>query len=267
MNDRCEDPFAGKTRPRSREEAGTPTPRPSESWPGRVLMGPSWPGAAVHPGAGPSGGRCADTRSSQVIFDNLMLNPVSQLSHAIRENTEHLAEKMKCVGPASSAGRWELPPARLPSDTDTNTHASARTRCSGGGGARPRACSRAHAFLASRNQSPRMTHSLQPSPPHVRAGGRDAGSSQPRSCSGPLFPFGHRRGAVGGEVWAHTGLGSVTAVLCLLPRRQDPLSEHRACLGGAGSQDQLGERGAHPEDVQQGEGRPAPSRLAQGVGE
>lgn len=34
-------------------------------------------------------------RSFQVIFDNLMLNPVSQLSHAIRENTEHLAEKMK----------------------------------------------------------------------------------------------------------------------------------------------------------------------------
>lgn len=31
----------------------------------------------------------------QVIFDNLMLNPVSQLSHAIRENTEHLTEKMK----------------------------------------------------------------------------------------------------------------------------------------------------------------------------
>jgi hypothetical protein len=33
--------------------------------------------------------------SLQVIFDNLMLNPVSQLSHAIRENTEHLTEKMK----------------------------------------------------------------------------------------------------------------------------------------------------------------------------
>lgn len=31
----------------------------------------------------------------QVIFDNLMLNPVSQLSHTIRENTENLAEKMK----------------------------------------------------------------------------------------------------------------------------------------------------------------------------
>lgn len=31
----------------------------------------------------------------QVILDNLMLNPVSQLSQAIRENTEQLAEKMK----------------------------------------------------------------------------------------------------------------------------------------------------------------------------
>lgn len=32
---------------------------------------------------------------AQVILDNLMLNPVSQLSQAIRENTEQLAEKMK----------------------------------------------------------------------------------------------------------------------------------------------------------------------------
>lgn len=31
----------------------------------------------------------------QVLLDNLMLNPVSQLSQAIRENTEQLAEKMK----------------------------------------------------------------------------------------------------------------------------------------------------------------------------
>ncbi|KAG5846928.1 hypothetical protein ANANG_G00120160 [Anguilla anguilla] len=35
--------------------------------------------------------------SSQVILDNLMLNPVSQLSQAIRENTEQLAEKMKSL--------------------------------------------------------------------------------------------------------------------------------------------------------------------------
>lgn len=31
----------------------------------------------------------------QALLDNLMLNPVSQLSQAIRENTEQLAEKMK----------------------------------------------------------------------------------------------------------------------------------------------------------------------------
>nr|XP_033807123.1 centrosomal protein of 170 kDa protein B isoform X2 [Geotrypetes seraphini] len=33
----------------------------------------------------------------EVIFDNLMLNPVSQLSHTIRANTENLAEKMKIL--------------------------------------------------------------------------------------------------------------------------------------------------------------------------
>ncbi|KAL0967540.1 hypothetical protein UPYG_G00253550 [Umbra pygmaea] len=33
----------------------------------------------------------------EVILDNLMLNPVSQLSQAIRENTEQLAEKMKVL--------------------------------------------------------------------------------------------------------------------------------------------------------------------------
>ncbi|XP_016087318.1 centrosomal protein of 170 kDa protein B-like isoform X2 [Sinocyclocheilus grahami] len=33
----------------------------------------------------------------EVILDNLMLNPVSQLSQAIRENTEQLAEKMKAL--------------------------------------------------------------------------------------------------------------------------------------------------------------------------
>uniref|UniRef100_A0A452QY08 Centrosomal protein 170B n=2 Tax=Ursus americanus TaxID=9643 RepID=A0A452QY08_URSAM len=72
MNDRCEDPLAGKTRPRSREE---------------------------------------------VIFDNLMLNPVSQLSHAIRENTEHLAEKMKIL--FQNTGRaWEELEARINSENE-----------------------------------------------------------------------------------------------------------------------------------------------------
>ncbi|XP_037687620.1 centrosomal protein of 170 kDa protein B [Choloepus didactylus] len=48
----------------------------------------------------------------EVIFDNLMLNPVSQLSQAIRENTEHLAEKMKIL--FQNTGRaWEELEARL----------------------------------------------------------------------------------------------------------------------------------------------------------
>ncbi|XP_054944736.1 centrosomal protein of 170 kDa protein B isoform X4 [Physeter macrocephalus] len=72
MNDRCEDPLAGKTRPRNREE---------------------------------------------VIFDNLMLNPVSQLSQAIRENTEHLAEKMKIL--FQNTGRaWEDLEARINAENE-----------------------------------------------------------------------------------------------------------------------------------------------------
>ncbi|KAB0398858.1 hypothetical protein E2I00_006052 [Balaenoptera physalus] len=88
MNDRCEDPLAGKTRPRNREEAGAPPRRELAlgSGPRQGVEGTGLPGASR---------RRADARSSQVIFDNLMLNPVSQLSQAIRENTEHLAEKMK----------------------------------------------------------------------------------------------------------------------------------------------------------------------------
>ncbi|XP_061037356.1 LOW QUALITY PROTEIN: centrosomal protein of 170 kDa protein B [Eubalaena glacialis] len=72
MNDRCEDPLAGKMRPRNREE---------------------------------------------VIFDNLMLNPVSQLSQAIRENTEHLAEKMKIL--FQNTGRaWEDLEARINAENE-----------------------------------------------------------------------------------------------------------------------------------------------------
>lgn len=53
----------------------------------------------------------------EVIFDNLMLNPVSQLSHAIRENTEHLAEKMKVL--FQNTGRaWEDLEARINSENE-----------------------------------------------------------------------------------------------------------------------------------------------------
>ncbi|XP_062945912.1 centrosomal protein of 170 kDa protein B isoform X2 [Cynocephalus volans] len=53
----------------------------------------------------------------EVIFDNLMLNPVSQLSHAIRENTEHLAEKMKIL--FQNSGRaWEDLEARINAENE-----------------------------------------------------------------------------------------------------------------------------------------------------
>ena len=95
---------------------------------------------------------------------------------------------------------------------------------------------------------------------------------QPGSCSGSQFPLvpsgGWRgpprgwRGGLGGSVQ-----GRMVTVLCLLPpppllRGQDPLPELRASVGGLGGQDQCRERGAHPEDIQQGEGpRPQPARL------
>uniref|UniRef100_F7AC50 Centrosomal protein 170B n=2 Tax=Equus TaxID=9789 RepID=F7AC50_HORSE len=53
----------------------------------------------------------------EVIFDNLMLNPVSQLSQAIRENTEHLAEKMKIL--FQNTGRaWEELEARINAENE-----------------------------------------------------------------------------------------------------------------------------------------------------
>ncbi|KAM5339706.1 centrosomal protein of 170 kDa protein B isoform 1-T1 [Glossophaga mutica] len=53
----------------------------------------------------------------EVIFDNLMLNPVSRLSQAIREDTEHLAEKMKIL--FQNSGRaWEDLEARLNAENE-----------------------------------------------------------------------------------------------------------------------------------------------------
>ncbi|XP_058146888.1 LOW QUALITY PROTEIN: centrosomal protein of 170 kDa protein B [Dasypus novemcinctus] len=53
----------------------------------------------------------------EVIFDNLMLSSVSQLSHAIRENTEHLAQKMKIL--FQNTGRaWEELEARLNAENE-----------------------------------------------------------------------------------------------------------------------------------------------------
>ncbi|OXB75671.1 UNVERIFIED_CONTAM: hypothetical protein H355_015365 [Colinus virginianus] len=55
--------------------------------------------------------------TSQVIFDNLMLNPVSQLSHTIRENTENLAEKMKILF-QNSERTWEEMEAKINSENE-----------------------------------------------------------------------------------------------------------------------------------------------------
>eukprot|EP00069_Balaena_mysticetus_P010613 bmy_20787T0 len=110
MNDRCEDPLAGKMRPRNHEEAGAPPlgERAPGSGPRQGVEGTGLPGASR---------RRADARSSQVIFDNLMLNPVSQLSQAIRENTEHLAEKMKIL--FQNTGRaWEDLEARINAENE-----------------------------------------------------------------------------------------------------------------------------------------------------
>ncbi|XP_042527545.1 centrosomal protein of 170 kDa protein B isoform X2 [Dipodomys spectabilis] len=53
----------------------------------------------------------------EVIFDNLMLNPVSQLSQAIRQNTEHLAEKMKILF-QNTGGAWEDLEARINAENE-----------------------------------------------------------------------------------------------------------------------------------------------------
>ncbi|TKS65070.1 Centrosomal protein of 170 kDa protein B [Collichthys lucidus] len=53
----------------------------------------------------------------QVILDNLMLNPVSQLSQAIRENTEQLAEKMKVLF-QNKAEVWEEIEAKINAENE-----------------------------------------------------------------------------------------------------------------------------------------------------
>ncbi|XP_072555316.1 centrosomal protein of 170 kDa protein B isoform X2 [Paramormyrops kingsleyae] len=53
----------------------------------------------------------------EVMFDHLMLNPVSQLSQAIRENTEQLAEKMKAMF-HDKLDAWEELEARINADNE-----------------------------------------------------------------------------------------------------------------------------------------------------
>ncbi|XP_056349314.1 centrosomal protein of 170 kDa protein B isoform X7 [Oenanthe melanoleuca] len=74
-------------------------------------------------GPSPSLGSVPNTPAStisareEVIFDNLMLNPVSQLSHTIRENTENLAEKMKILF-QNSERTWEEMEAKINSENE-----------------------------------------------------------------------------------------------------------------------------------------------------
>ncbi|TDH00797.1 hypothetical protein EPR50_G00192720 [Perca flavescens] len=53
----------------------------------------------------------------EVILDNLMLNPVSQLSQAIRENTEQLADKMKVLF-QNKAEVWEEIEAKINAENE-----------------------------------------------------------------------------------------------------------------------------------------------------
>ncbi|XP_004645432.1 centrosomal protein of 170 kDa protein B isoform X2 [Octodon degus] len=63
------------------------------------------------------GNKTRPRNREEVIFDNLMLNPVSQLSLAIRENTEHLTEKMKLL--FQNTGRtWEDLEARINAENE-----------------------------------------------------------------------------------------------------------------------------------------------------
>ncbi|XP_054988613.1 centrosomal protein of 170 kDa protein B isoform X1 [Sorex araneus] len=65
----------------------------------------------------PAAHRTRPWSREEVIFDNLMLNPVSQLSQAIRENTEQLAQKMKIL--FQNSGRaWEDLEARINAENE-----------------------------------------------------------------------------------------------------------------------------------------------------
>ncbi|KAJ8269931.1 hypothetical protein GJAV_G00108390 [Gymnothorax javanicus] len=83
----------------AREELVQPNPEASLSY-RRVPQGSVW---AKDPDRGKStSDQDLSTKNQpwnqeEVVLDNLMLNPVSKLSQAIRENTEQLAEKMKAL--------------------------------------------------------------------------------------------------------------------------------------------------------------------------
>lgn len=107
-----------------------------------------------------------------MIFDNLMLNPVSQLSHAIRENTEHLAEKMKIL--FQNTGRaWEDLEAKINAENEVPIlKTSNKVRLVAPG---------AHVG------GHMGTHRLRPTPPDP-GGATGRGSWPQRECQGSQSP-------------------------------------------------------------------------------
>uniref|UniRef100_A0A1A7WFY4 FHA domain-containing protein n=1 Tax=Iconisemion striatum TaxID=60296 RepID=A0A1A7WFY4_9TELE len=69
-------------------------------------------GTTTSPSSLPNTPASTISAREEVILDNLMLNPVSQLSQAIRENTEQLAEKMKVLF-QNKADVWEEIEAKI----------------------------------------------------------------------------------------------------------------------------------------------------------
>ncbi|XP_056620827.1 centrosomal protein of 170 kDa protein B isoform X4 [Triplophysa dalaica] len=74
-------------------------------------------GTTTSPGSMPNTPASNISTREEVILDNLMLNPVSQLSQAIRENTEQLAEKMKVMF-HNKTDVWEEIEAKINSENE-----------------------------------------------------------------------------------------------------------------------------------------------------
>nr|XP_046229858.1 centrosomal protein of 170 kDa protein B isoform X2 [Scatophagus argus] len=74
-------------------------------------------GTTTSPSSLPNTPASTISAREEVILDNLMLNPVSQLSQAIRENTEQLAEKMKVLF-QNKAEVWEEIEAKINSEDE-----------------------------------------------------------------------------------------------------------------------------------------------------
>ncbi|XP_041661013.1 centrosomal protein of 170 kDa protein B isoform X2 [Cheilinus undulatus] len=74
-------------------------------------------GTTTSPSSLPNTPASTISAREEVILDNLMLNPVSQLSQAIRENTEQLAEKMKVLF-QNKAEVWEEIEAKINAENE-----------------------------------------------------------------------------------------------------------------------------------------------------